>query len=87
LDYNIRNAGCSFLKHLDSSDVVINGDWNTLPELGGKGRKEEVITIRIDFNREQISMKREGSNPIVIAEGYDIRTSSFSLHAILSLKG
>jgi len=58
-----------------------------LPELGGGGKEGEVIRIRIDFLKEQISMQREGGEPVVVAEGHGIGQSTFSLHAIMFLKG
>mmetsp|Transcript_3454 Transcript_3454/g.5178 ORF Transcript_3454/g.5178 Transcript_3454/m.5178 type:complete len:171 (-) Transcript_3454:803-1315(-) len=83
LNYNSDNRKHGLLKYMNDDQVVINGSWKNMPKLGGQCKYGEEWSVRIDFEREEILVKRGQGQPVVIAQGHNIATSTFSLQAVM----
>ncbi len=75
------------MKYLYDDTVCINDNDTSCPQLGDHFQSGVEWTVRVDFEEEEISFKRNGGEPFTVARGHDIANSRFSLQLSFYAKG
>jgi len=84
VDLENANLKMCVVKYLDDQDTYVNGSGKKNPALGGRCKGGEEYTIRIDFEAQQISMRKGDDGPFVtLVSGAEVGKSSYSIIGIM----